>query len=88
MKKFLVLFAIIMLLTIPVLAESQNGIDLGSNLSFTFEPAAAKPLIITPLPDLSLNIVQEKTDKNYTTPIIVLLSVCLFAASVTAMATD
>ena len=86
MKRFFALFAIMMLFIIPVFAEDQDEINLGSNLTFTFEPIEIKSLTIIPLPTLTLNLTQEKTDKNFTTPTIVLLIVCLFAASVTAMA--
>ncbi|MCK4818366.1 hypothetical protein KA005_21530 [bacterium] len=86
MKRFFALFAIMMLFIIPAIAEDQDEINLSSNLTFTFEPMVAKSLNIIPLPTLILNSVQEKTDNNITTPIIVLLLVITFAASVTATA--
>lgn len=85
MKRFFAFFAIMMLFAIPAIAEDQDKVNLGSNLSFSFEPMVAKSLTIIPFPTPTLNVIQERTDKNFTTPTIVLLLVCLFAASVTAI---
>lgn len=86
MKKFLALFAIMMLFIVPALAEDQDEINLGSNLTFTFEPMVAKSLTMIPLPTLDLNLAQKKTEKNFTASAIVLLLVLTFAASVAATA--
>jgi len=64
MKKFLTLCVLfsMLLFVAPALIADVDEIDLGSNLSFTFEPSSMtkKSLTIIPFADINLSLAQEK----------------------------
>ena len=64
MKRLLTLcvLCLMFLFVAPALIADINSIDLGSNLSFTFEPSsmAKTPLIIIPFAEFDFSPVQEK----------------------------
>jgi len=89
MKKFLtlcVLFSMLLFVT-PALTADVNEVDLGSNLSFTFEPSSmtAKPLTIIPFANLDLSLSQNEEEpikeikKNDLFPIPVVFGIMLVA---------
>ena len=65
MRKFLslcVLMSLIFFFTMSTLVADVNKVDLGSNLSFTFESSITveKPLTIIPFANSNLSLLQEK----------------------------
>ena len=68
MRKFLALCVLfsMLLFVAPVLIADVNEVDLGSNLSFTFEPSSTivKPLTIIPFPNVDLSLLQEEPTES------------------------
>ena len=65
MRKFFalcVVMSLMFLFTIPALTADVNKVDLGSNLSFTFEPSskAEKSLTIIPFANFNSSLLQEE----------------------------
>lgn len=88
MRKFLTLCVVMSLMfffTTPALTATVNKVDLGSNLSFTFEPSstAEKSLIIIPFSNFDLSLAQEEpagVKKDDSLPIVFGIGVVLVTA--------
>lgn len=88
MKKFLplcVVMSLMFLFTAPALTADVTAVDLGSNLSFTFEPSSTmeKSLILIPFTSSPSTLLQEaptvEIKKDNPVPFIFALGVTLVA---------
>lgn len=88
MKKFFALCVVMSLMfffTIPALATDINKVNLGSNLSFTFEPLSTTQNSLTIIPFTNLDLIPlqdepaKEVKKDKSLPIVLGIGVTLIA---------